>query len=92
MAQRKKLEEIPEPAIDGLLEVTIGGLYAGLHPTDATRHILATMQDHEQWILQKQNRRKNPDQDRVNTALHNLGRIAALNAFLDMPQPSKLGF
>ena len=72
--------------------MTIGSLYAGMTATDASSRALETIQEHEEWVLRNQNRRKTPDQQRIEIAHRHLGQLVALNALLELPIPNKVGF
>lgn len=92
MSKRRSQPEIPVPVIDGFLEVGVGGLYAGMNPTDRLREIYGIIEDQEVRIIRNQNRRRLPDLERINAAQYHLGQIAAVNALIDLPPPREVGF
>lgn len=89
MSKKEQRPSFPTPAIDGFLEVTLSAVNTGLTLTGAARNALDVIELHEGALIES----KKTNSDRKEIAYYNLGRIAAVNALLDIDKPDrKFGF
>jgi hypothetical protein len=86
---------MPASAISGFLEITEHVVLGGMSMSDQMRKVVDEIEEHEHQVAaeQEDHRQEDPEkQPRIDTAYYNLGKIAAINAFLDVPPRNKLGF
>ncbi|HSX18251.1 MAG TPA: hypothetical protein VLE51_02780 [Candidatus Saccharimonadales bacterium] len=90
---KRKISDIPSPAIDGALEVTIGAMHSGMELTEASRTLLDLIYDHEDRLARPNRKRPNIDSERVQAAQHHVGQLAAIHALLEPNEkPYPIGF
>ena len=88
-----KRPDIPSPAIDGVLEVTIGAVHAGIELTNASRSLLGLIYDHENRLARPNRKQSHIDPERIEVAQHHVGQLAAIHALLEPNEkPYPIGF